>query len=301
MKLISDSIETRLANISKKGLLTGLSEIDEAIWGLRPANLILIGGRTSQGKSSLATDIALNVSKTAPVAFFSLEMSETQLQLRAVCNIANLSYNRIRRSEITTREQTTLDEAVEEFKSRKLLVECDINTIYPNNLLETHKRFEGKMPEKSINCQINKAINLGCELIIIDHLQWMHYGVWAGGEILKLHAITLTLAELAKTHQIPIVLVSQLSRPDRERYKDGKVPRPRLSDLRESGHLEQDACIVILVHRPEFYKTEKKLDLFSDGVEEAELILAKNRDGIAGVTIPVKWCGSWMSFRNMEE
>lgn len=304
MKLISDSIEVRLKNISQEGsgLLTGLKDLDEAIRGLRPANLILIGGRTSMGKSSLALDIGLEVSKICPAMFFSLEMSFEQLQMRAACNIANLSLHRVSKDDITTHEHNILDKAVEELRNRKLFVNDVSTTIYPNNLAETHKKsFPNGIPENSINYKIETAINLGCKLIIIDYLQLMHYGIWSGQEYLRLHGITWTLKELTKKHQIPIVLVSQLSRPDKSRYTEGKTPRPRLTDLRGSGDIEQDAYIVILLHRPDFYQTKKKLDLFSDGVEEAELILAKNRDGIAGITIPVKWCGSWMSFRNLEE
>ena len=252
------------------------------------------------GKSSLALDISLNVSKIDPTMFFSLEMSFEQLQMRAVCNIANLSLHRVSKNDITTHEQVILDKATEDLKSRKLFVDDIATTIYPNNLLDTHKKYE-KMPENSINVKIDRAINLGCKLIVIDYLQLMHYGVWSGQEYLRLHGITWALKELTKTYQIPIVLVSQLSRPDKERYVDGKTPRPRLTDLRGSGDIEQDAYIVLLLHRPEFYETNKKLDLFSDGIETAELILAKNRDGIAGCTLPVKWCGSIMSFRNLNE
>lgn len=282
------------------GLLTGLTKLDEAIRGLRPANLILIGGRTSQGKSSLALGMALNVAKMYPVGFFSLEMSFGQLQPRALSNIANLSLHRISADNITVNEREILNEAMKELKTRQLFVDDIAATIYPNNLLETHKRYE-KMPENSINVKIKQAVNLGCKLIVIDYLQLIHYGVWSGQEYLRLHGITWALKELTKTYQIPIILVSQLSRPDKDRYIDDKNPPPRLTDLRGSGDIEQDAYIVLLLHRPQHYETGKELDLFSDSIEDdVELIIAKNRDGATG-TIKLKWYGSILSYRNLED
>jgi len=249
-------------------------------------------------------DIGLEVSKTNPVHFFSVEMNFQQLQLRALSNLSGINHHRLCNFDTSLAEKETLNEVVADLQQRQLFIDEESNTLYPINVLHTHKaireKYGDKMPPNSINAGIEQAINLGCKLIIVDYLQILNCGIWTERNDIRIHQITWTLSQYAKKYQIPIILVSQLRRFEQSRYKNNKAPRPRLDDLRDSGAIEQDSNIVILLHRPQHYETDKELDLFTNTVEnDAELIIAKNRSGKTG-TVKLAWHGSIMSFRNLK-
>lgn len=296
---ISDNIDSIIEDYQKNpmGLKSGINALDDAIRGLRPANLILIAGRSSMGKTALSLDIGLNVAKENPVILFSLEMNYEQLQSRALCNIAGLNHQKMSLGKGNKKELEILNKVAKELKNRNLLIDDYTSTIYGGDYSIKYKK---EIPINSINTQIEKAIKFGCRLIIIDYLQLMRFGTWTEREDLRLHQITWELHNISKKKKIPIILLSQLRRFETERYKGKPDPRPRLDDLRDSGAIEQDSDIVLLLHRPNYYKTTEPLDLFNDNIEDnAEIIVAKNRNGAVG-RINVNWYGFCMSFKNKE-
>lgn len=252
------------------------------------------------GKSSLALDFALN----APSCYFiSLEMSEKQLQERALCNIAGLNHHRITLGKFEKGDKDRLKKAATILENKNLMIEDSINIMYPADYTQIYK---GKpMPSPSINGLVDKAANnYHAKLIVIDYLQLIKFGMYTEREDLRIHKITWELHELTKKHNIPIVLLSQLKRFETDRYYEGKgkkcSPKPRLDDLRDSGSIEQDADIVLLLHRPSYYDKEEEVNIYDDIVEDdAIIICAKNRSGPTG-DINLSFHTSEMSWKNFE-
>lgn len=299
MQLISEKIKDAVANIGKEsiGLTSGITKLDEAIRGFRPANLYLIGGRSSMGKTSLALDISLNVSKDCPVMLFSLEMNFARLQLRALCQLADVNHHRVCLGKFREGEPDKLKKSAEQLKNHKLFVDDTTTNIYPDDYTA---RYKQPIPKNSMNTAIEKAVKFGCKLVVIDYLQLIRLGAKTEAEYLRLHEITWQLHTLAKRYEIPIILASQLARFEDSRY-EGKNPRPRLDDLKGSGDIENDSDIVILLHRPQYYSKRGQVDIYADHIEDdALLIIAKNRDGVVG-DVPVRWQGYAMSWVNLED
>ena len=284
---IQQDITTVFTKEQQQGYLCGISELDEILCGFCNKRLYVVGAAPSVGKSSLLTDIAIYISKTIPVVFFSLEMSFEDLQKRILCNIANVNYYRI----IKEKQFDKIESAFPIISQMNLLIDDKTKTIYSDDFL----RYKGTIPKDSINTQIQYHVKNGVKVFVIDYLQLIRFGSWTEREDLRVHQITWQLHTLAKEYDICIILASQINRESR---KDGK--RPQLSALRDAGQIEQDADIVMFIHRPEYYK-QPVFDATKDYTEDnAELIIAKNRHGPTSKVI-VEWHGYCMSFRSKKK
>ncbi len=283
------------------GVSTGFADMDKMLGGLHPSDLLIIAGRPSMGKTALATNIAFNAAVAhlnakdgdgAPVAFFSLEMSANQLAMRLLGQETGISSDRIRRGAI---EQSHFPSFVE--MSRKLhglpLFIDDTPALSIAGLLTRCRRLKRKE-------------NIG--LVLIDYLQLLSAGRGNGeNRVQELSEITRGLKALAKELQVPVIALSQLSRAVEQR--DDK--RPQLSDLRESGTIEQDADVVMFVYREEYYESRKKptegsekmaswQKTMSDIYNVAEVIIAKQRHGPIA-TIPLHFDAQRTKFSNLSK
>ena len=260
------------------GISSGFSAIDAKLSGLNKSDLILLAARPGMGKTSLALNIALNVGKNSgkTVAMFSLEMSKEQLALRLLSSEALVESNRLLTGELRESDWMKVAEAA------GVLSRADIR-LDDNPLLTV----------SDMNAKCRRLDNLG--LVVIDYLQLMssaggsmkHSGEsrqQAGSDISRMLKI------MAKELQVPVLCLSQLSRANEKR--DDK--RPMLSDLRESGAIEQDADIVLFIFREDYYSPD------SDKRNIAELIVAKNRHGETG-KVELKWMPEFTTFDTLEK
>ena len=264
------------------GVPSGLTDLDDRLGGLHKQDLIIIAGRPSMGKTALATNIAFNASlnikkndlKTS-VAFFSLEMSSEQLSTRILAEQSRVKSNDIRRGKIN---QDDFERFIEASKNLEML---------PLHIDDT--------PAITISALSNRARRLkrkeGLDLIVIDYIQLMKSSGYRNeGRVLEIAEITQGLKALAKELDVPVLALSQLSRQVEQR----EDKKPQLSDLRESGSIEQDADVVMFVFREQYYleKQEPKpgtaehvewQEKMSQIHNEAEIIIGKQRHGPTGV------------------
>jgi len=264
------------------GVPSGLTDLDDRLGGLHKQDLIIIAGRPSMGKTALATNIAFNASlnikknnlKTS-VAFFSLEMSSEQLSTRILAEQSRVKSNDIRRGKIN---QDDFERFIEASKNLEML---------PLHIDDT--------PAITISALSNRARRLkrkeGLDLIVIDYIQLMKSSGYRNeGRVLEIAEITQGLKALAKELDVPVLALSQLSRQVEQR----EDKKPQLSDLRESGSIEQDADVVMFVFREQYYleKQEPKLgtaehvewqERMSQIHNQAEIIIGKQRHGPTGV------------------
>ncbi len=286
------------------GLASGFRQIDLLTGGMQKSDLIIIAGRPAMGKTALATNIAFNIASEynrtvssdkgigGRVGFFSLEMSAEQLATRIISEQTEVSSSKIRRGDIT----------VPEFEK---LVKCShaIHKI-PLFIDETGGISIARMG--TVARRLKRKI--GIDIIIIDYIQLMHGDFHAGSSgnrVQEITEITTGLKALAKELDIPIIALSQLSRQVESR--DEK--RPQLSDLRESGSIEQDADLVLFVYREEYYvemlKPDEKSEKYDDWLTKmenirgkAEIIIAKHRHGPTG-TAKLCFQGKYTRFSDL--
>jgi replicative DNA helicase len=258
------------------GLSTGLSALDTKITGLNKSDLILLAARPGMGKTSMALNMALNVAKGTEmtVAVFSLEMSKEQLVMRLLSAEALVENNRLRTGDLRETDWEKIADAA------TVLNRVDIR-IDDNPLLSV----------ADMNAKCRRLENLG--LVVIDYLQLMTSAGGKGysGENRQqvVSDISRTLKIMAKELDVPVLCLSQLSRANEKR--DDK--RPMLSDLRESGAIEQDADIVLFLYRDDYYNED------SEKRNIAECIVAKNRHGETG-KVELKWVPEYTMFGTLE-
>ena len=279
------------------GVPTGLTDLDQKLGGLHKSDLIIIAGRPSMGKTALATNIAFYAAKNmqennekGSVAFFSLEMSSEQLSTRILSEQARISSHEIRTGKAS---EDTLNRYIETSRN-----------IYDLPL------YIDETPAIAISTLSNRARRIkrlfGLKLIVVDYIQLMKTNSnRMDGRVQEISEITQGLKALAKELNIPVVALSQLSRAVEQR--DDK--KPQLSDLRESGSIEQDADVVIFVYREQYYLERKKpkegsiefaewQSKMSDIHGGAELILGKHRHGSTGV-VHVEFEGEFTKFKDL--
>ena len=260
------------------GIPTGFLDLDYKLAGLQPSDLILIAARPSMGKTAFVLNIAENVAlkQNKTVAIFSLEMSEVQLVNRLLSLESNVDSKNIRTGNLSDDEWTKLLEASGTVGSSNLIIDATPGI----SIAEMRSKCRKYSMENKL------------ELIIIDYLQLMSGSAKSasGGRQQEISEISRSLKALAREINVPVIALSQLSRAVEQR--DNK--RPILSDLRESGAIEQDADVCMFIYRDDYYNkdtTEEK------GV--AEIIIAKQRNGPLG-TVKLAWLPDYTKFANLE-
>ena len=249
------------------GLSTGFDSLDTMTNGLQPAELIIIAGRPSMGKSSLVMNIAEHIALQGKkrIGVFSIEMSAESLAIRMLCGRAKVSQQKLRAGKLSDEEWQRLTRAGS-------LSEAEIF------IDDSAALTSLEMKAKARRLQANH----GLDLIIVDYIQMMAAGGRFENRQQEMSSISRNLKALAKELHIPVIACSQLSRAVEQRGGDRK---PQLSDLRESGAIEQDADVVIFVYRPELYfaHLEKTDPKYIEVEGKAELIVAKQRNGPTGI------------------
>ncbi len=310
LKAVTDAVQVANAAYMREGGLagisTGLIDMDRKLGGLHKSDLLIIAGRPSMGKTSLATNIAYNIARAyrkgklpdgsegavegGVVGFFSLEMSAEQLAARILSEAAEVPSEQIRRGDMTEAEFRRFVEAAKALESCPLFID-DTPALPISQLAARARRLKRTH---------------GLDVLMVDYLQLVRPASARDSRVNEVSEITQGLKAIAKELDIPVVALSQLSRQVENR--DDK--RPQLSDLRESGSIEQDADVVMFVYREEYYKEREKpgdhdVEAMMKWQEEmerlhgkAEVIIGKQRHGPIG-TIELSFEGKFTRFGNL--
>jgi replicative DNA helicase len=249
-----------IAKTSLTGTPSGFKDIDDVTGGFQPGNLIVIAARPSMGKSALVANIAENASlKGHAIALFSLEMSESELAQRFVASQAKIRGEELRRGRVA------------EDRWPKILAACQ--TLADAPLWVDDSSDTGVLEVRAKARRLHHQIDGGLGLIIIDYLQLMRHEGRVDNRVEQVSQISRGLKGLARELNVPVIALSQLSRAVEQR---GGEKKPILSDLRDSGAIEQDADLVMFIYREEYYEKE------SERPGEADIIVAKHRNGPVG-------------------
>lgn len=266
------------------GIPSGFDELDELTSGWQPSDLIIVAARPGMGKTALTLSMARNITveRNIPVAFFSLEMSAVQLITRLISSETELSSEKLRTGKLEKYEWEQLNVKVKNLEKAPLFID-DTPSLSIFDLRAKARRL---------------ASQHGIKLIVIDYLQLMTGGTSnkTGNREQEISTISRNLKALAKELNVPVIALSQLSRAVETR---GGAKRPLLSDLRESGAIEQDADIVSFIYRPEYYGIDEWDDEGATPTKnEAEFIVAKHRNGGLD-NIKLKFIGQFGRFENL--
>ena len=288
------------------GVSTGLVDMDKKLGGLHRSDLLILAGRPSMGKTSLATNVAFNIARAykkgitasgeegaidgGVVGFFSLEMSAEQLATRILSEVAEIPSNQIRRGDFTESEFRRIVDAAKELEAAPLFID-DTPALPISQLAARARRLKRTH---------------GLDALFIDYLQLVRGTGRSENRVNEISEITMGLKAIAKELDIPVIALSQLSR----QVENREDKRPQLSDLRESGSIEQDADVVMFVFREEYYKEREKpgdheLDKMGIWQEEmerlhgkAEVVIGKQRHGPIG-TVELSFEGQFTRFGNL--
>ena len=270
-----DNIESMYQNKNKiSGIESGFIDLDAKISGLNPSDLIILAARPAMGKSAFVLNIASYVAmhQKTPVMIFSLEMSKEQMVNRILASESEVDSMKLRNADLDSEDWLKLGAASGKLSEIPLYID------------DTPGLSSSELRAKCRKAKLEKGIGL----VIIDYLQLMESKTKSPSRQQEISEISRSLKILAKELKVPVIALSQLSRATESRTDH----RPMLSDLRESGAIEQDADIVMFIHREDYYdpETEKK--------NVAEVIIAKNRSGSTG-TVELAWLGQYTKFANL--
>ena len=270
------------------GVPTLFHKIDDITSGWQNSDLIIIAARPAMGKTAFALSMARNiaVSQRLPMAFFSLEMSNDQLVKRLVSNVCEIAADKLRSGDLKPYEWTQLDSKITELKDAPLFID-DTSSL---SIFELRTKARRLVAEH------------GVKIIMIDYLQLMTAsgsGIKFGNRQEEVSTISRNLKALAKELDVPIIALSQVNREVTKREGE-EAKRPQLSDLRESGAIEQDADIVCFLHRPEYYKIYQSNDNTQDYRGKAEFIIAKHRNGALDI-VQLKFKPEFTRFMNLDD
>jgi replicative DNA helicase len=274
-----DTIEERQGNKALiTGVPTGFSRLDNLTAGLQKSDLIILAGRPSMGKTAFALNIARNaaVDHNLPIAMFSLEMSKEQLSMRMLCSEAKVNSARLRSGFFSNKDWVDLTDAAGILSDAPIFIDDSPDL----SAMEIRAKARRLKMEKGIG------------LIIIDYLQLMKSRATAERRDLEISEMSRSLKALAKELDLPVLALSQLNRKLEERSDK----RPQLSDLRESGALEQDADVVAFIYRDEVYNRDEN----NPKKGTAEILLRKQRNGPTG-DISLQFDDTITCFRNLQD
>ncbi len=270
-----DKIETLFEQEgSITGASTGFSDFDEMTSGLQPSDLIIVAGRPSMGKTTFAMNMAENVAikNSKPVAVFSMEMPGDQLAMRMMSSLGRIDQHRIRTGKLEDDEWPRMTSAINLLADTQLFID-DTPALTPNDLRSRSRRLTREHGQ------------LG--LIVIDYLQLMDSPSSGENRVQQISDISRALKALAKELNVPVVALSQLNRNLEQRPNK----RPVMSDLRDSGSIEQDADVIVFIYRDEVYNED------SQDKGMAEIIIGKQRNGPIGTT-RLTFLGQFTRFEN---
>jgi replicative DNA helicase len=271
-----DKIEkASLAKGNITGVASGFTDLDYKLSGLQPQDLVLIAARPSMGKTALVLNIAQHVAfhNQLAVAVFSLEMSSNQLMNRLLAMESRIDAQKLRSGNLADEDWIKLVEGAQPIASSKLIID-DTPGI--------------SIPELRSKCRKYK-LEQGLQLVIIDYLQLMSGNRRSESRQQEISEISRALKSLARELNVPVIALSQLSRAVEQRPDK----RPMLSDLRESGAIEQDADVVMFIYRDDYYNKD------SDQKNVAEVIVAKQRNGPTGA-VELLWMPQYTKFANLQ-
>ena len=289
------------------GISSGFLDLDNILGGLHKSDLLILAGRPSMGKTALATNIAFKASslndstKINNVAFFSLEMSAEQLANRILAEQTNLSSDKIRRGKLSKEDFASLKKVSKDISDSGLYIDDTPAITIP--LLRTRAR------------RLKRKLAHGIALIVVDYLQLMRGTKKFENRVLEISEITQGLKSIAKELNVPVLALSQLSRAVEQR----EDKRPQLSDLRESGTIEQDSDVVMFIYRQEYYEergepkstgtetsvafTERYIK-WQENLEKckniADIIIAKQRHGPIG-SLQLHFDSKFTKFSNLAD
>ncbi len=262
---------------SIRSIPTGIGALDNTITGLNRSDLILLAARPGMGKTSFALNIARHVSVKCKkrVAFFSLEMTKEQLSSRLLSTEGLIQGTKLRTGNLSEEEWTRLIEAGDVLSKAEMYMDDTPGITVPE-----------------IKAKLRRLKNV--DLIIIDYLQLMSASRRIDNRVQEISEITRNLKILAKEFNVPVITLSQLSRASEQRTEH----KPQLSDLRDSGSIEQDADIVLFLYREDYYRNSSDSDA-DVNKNSGECIVAKNRHGETR-SVPLHWQGEFMRFTSQE-
>ena len=270
-----EKIELLVKNKGRiEGVPTGYAELDEMLTGLHPGELVLVAGRPAMGKTSIGMNFVENAAIRAgkKAAVFSLEMPAEQLAMRMMCTEARVDMQNVRRGQLSDDEWERLSDALVSIGPSAIYIDCTPGITVP------------EVRSKARRLQLEH----GLDLIMIDYLSLMTATGKNGSRQEEVSQISRTLKGLALELGVPVIALQQLSRAPTGRANH----RPMLSDIRESGAIEQDADVVMFIHREEYYDPE------TPDKNIAELIIAKQRNGSLG-TVKLGWKGEYTWFMDL--
>lgn len=277
------TVEEMQKNYNNKGsaigIETGYIDLDNLISGFHKGNLIIIGGRPSMGKTafaiSLLMNLAINRSNRVGVGFFSLEMSKIEICQRMICAQARVPADKIRKNALIESDWPKLISALDSMKDGSVFIDDSATSLH------------------EIRSKSKRMVREGAGIIFIDYLTLMEAPPEMGKQANReqaISAISRSLKRMARELEVPVVALAQLNRATESRTDK----RPILSDIRESGSIEQDADIVAFVHRQSYYERDNE-EIKNDG----EIVVAKNRHGATGI-VPLIFNGQFGRFENKE-
>lgn len=262
------------------GVPTGIYDLDRMLTGLHGGELVLVGARPAMGKTAMALGVArfAAVKANRSVAIFSMEMPNVQIGMRMLCSEANINMQRVRSGMLTDDEWVKLGDSVNEMSNHKIYID-DTPGLAPSQLRSRCRRL---------------MMEQGLDLIVIDYLGLMSTDKRVENRQLEVSEISRQLKAIALELKIPVLACAQLSRGPANRTDK----RPMLSDLRDSGSIEQDADVVMFLHREAYYASaETQGDAPKADDNEGEIIIAKQRNGPVG-TVEVEWQGEFARYTN---
>lgn len=268
-------LQHRMNNPNEKfGIQSNFEELDSTLVGFGPGDLVIIGARPGMGKTSFAMNIACNVAKSMPdraVAVFSLEMDALQLASRLLASEALVPGQQMLDGKLTDSDWQRLADASSALSKTRIFI-----------------NDSSEITVSEMRSKLRKIENLS--LVVIDYLQLMHDSRYSENRVLEVAQITRSLKIMAKEFQVPVLLCSQLSRPPRE---SREAKKPALTDLRDSGAIEQDADIVMFLYREDYYNEN------SDKRNIVECDVKKNRHGRTD-KVQLRWMPDYTSFETLE-
>lgn len=270
-----DRIDTLFQSDSHiTGLGTGFDELDDLTSGLQNSDLVIVAGRPSMGKTSFAMNVAEHVALTndEPVAVFSMEMPAEQIAMRLISSLGRIELQKLRSGQLQSEDWPRINSAVSLLSQKPHLFVDDTPGLTPSELRARARRLKREH---------------GLSLILVDYIQLMQVGQGSENRATELSEISRSLKGLAKELEVPVVVLSQLNRSLEQRTDK----RPVMSDLRESGAIEQDADVIVFIYRDEVYDED------SPQKGTAEILVRKQRNGPTG-TVRLTFLGQYTRFEN---